>query len=96
MVARDMPTPLSEMVKVPFSSSGISLIFHSLSPSASSALVSAAKRTVSMASLALLISSRKKMSLCEYSEWMIRCKSCFSSVLNGSVSVMSFSVGCLS
>jgi hypothetical protein len=60
-----MPMPLSETVSVPAVSSGISLIFHSESPSSSSAWVSDWKRTVSSASLALLISSRRKMSLCE-------------------------------
>src|SRR5438132_5266324 len=39
-----------------------------------------------MASLALLINSRRKMSLCEYSECTMICRICFNSVLNCKVS----------
>src|SRR5947209_3755010 len=86
MVSLFMPMPLSEIVSVLAFSSGMILIFQSESPSSNSWFVSDWKRTVSMASLALEINSRRNMSWCEYSEWMMRWRSCFSSVLNCKVS----------
>ncbi len=65
MVSRDMPMPLSEIVSVPAFASGISLIFQSALSSSTSGCVKPWKRTRSMASDALLINSRRKMSLCE-------------------------------
>ena len=62
IVARSMPMPLSRTVSVPAASSGISLIFQSLLPSRSAVLVSDSNRTLSIASAALLISSRRKIS----------------------------------
>jgi hypothetical protein len=43
------------------------------------------KRSLSHASEALLTSSRRKISLLEYSEWIMRCSSCFTSAWNPSV-----------
>ena len=53
----------------------------SSSPAASSAgSAMAAKRSRSQASEALLTSSRRKMSLLLYSEWIMRCSNCLTSV----------------
>ena len=60
-----MPIPLSEMVRVPAVLSGISLIFQSVFPSRSSMLEWDSNLTLSMASEALDMSSRRKMSLLE-------------------------------
>jgi len=57
-----MPTPLSRMVRVPASLSVISLIFPSGSPSMTAAFWWDSKRTLSMASEALEMSSRRKIS----------------------------------
>ena len=66
IVSRDMPMPLSETVSVPASSSGMSLIFQSLVAFEQLGVASSeSKRTLLMASLALLISSRRKISLFE-------------------------------
>src|SRR5260370_3688844 len=86
MVSRFMPVPLSDNVSVPASLFAISLIFQSLFPTRRSSCVSESNLILLMASDALLISSRRKISRFEYSEWVIRCRSCFSSVLNSSVS----------
>ena len=61
-VSRLMPTPLSLTVSVPAVSSATSLIFQSVFPSATAGSVSDWKRTLSMASAALLTSSRRKIS----------------------------------
>ena len=55
-------------------------------PRAAPALCSASKRSLSQASDALEISSRRKMSLLEYSEWIIRCRSCLTSAWKPRVS----------
>jgi len=52
-------------------------IFSSESPSNRAGSDSASKRSLSAASEALEISSRRKMSLLEYKEWIINCSSCF-------------------
>lgn len=65
IVSRDMPMPLSEIVSVPFSLSGASLIFQLPSPPSSSGLVNPSNRTLSIASAALLINSRRKISFFE-------------------------------
>ncbi|MNP66918.1 hypothetical protein D3C76_1626860 [compost metagenome] len=61
-------------------------IFSSASPSNSSGLAKASKRNLSAASEALEISSRRKISLFEYKEWIMRCSSCFTSVWKPRVS----------
>ncbi len=48
--------------------------------------VSASKRSLSEASAALEMSSRRKISLLEYSEWIISCSSCLTSVWKPRVS----------
>ena len=58
-----MPMPLSEIGQRPASSSGMSLIFQSLLPSSLSSWASESNWILLMASLALLISSRRKISL---------------------------------
>ena len=65
MASRDMPTPLSEIVSVPAAGSAMSLIFQSRLPSSRASFCSELKRILSMASLALLMSSRRKISLWE-------------------------------
>src|SRR3546814_1362534 len=69
-----MPTPLSLIVSVPAAASGISST-HSSSPPISSGLAIASKRSLSQASDAFEINSRRKISLFEYSEWIIKCRS---------------------
>jgi hypothetical protein len=51
----------------------------SASDSNNAGLAMASKRSLSQASDALLTSSRRKMSRLLYSEWIIRCSSCFTS-----------------
>ena len=65
MVSRDIPVPLSDTVSVFLSLSTISFIFHSVSPSSSSLLLMELNRILLIASLALLINSRRKISLLE-------------------------------
>src|SRR5512142_2907772 len=52
----------------------------------SASLCSASKRSLSQASDALETSSLRKISRLEYSEWIIRCSSCLTSVWKPSVS----------
>ncbi|MNF02735.1 hypothetical protein D3C80_2019300 [compost metagenome] len=66
--SRLMPMPLSSMVTVRASLSKLTRIFRSLPPSSSAGVASASKRSLSTASEALEISSRRKISLFEYSE----------------------------
>ncbi|MNF00316.1 hypothetical protein D3C80_1991270 [compost metagenome] len=66
--SRLMPMPLSSRVTVPASLSKLRRIFSSSPPSSSSGLARASKRSLSTASEALEISSRRKISLFEYSE----------------------------
>ena len=62
MASRSMPIPLSETISVPASVSATSLIFQSVFPSATAGSVNAANRALSIASAALLTSSRTKIS----------------------------------
>src|SRR5271163_1556762 len=86
-----MPMPLSLMLKVRAALSGVSAIDSESLPN-SSGLASASKRSFSQASEAFEISSRKKISLCEYSEWMTNRSTCLVSAWNslicGCVSVV--------
>ena len=86
MVSRDIPVPLSVTVNVFLSLSATSLIFQSLSPSSRSSLFTELNRILLIASLALLINSRKKISLFEYNECVMRLRICRSSLLNSIVS----------
>ena len=79
--SRAMPIPLSHTLSVRLPGSTSSRI--SSSPAGcSSGRVIASKRSLSSASEALEMSSRRKMSLCEYSEWIMRSSSCRTSVWN--------------
>src|SRR3984957_5098408 len=91
-----MPMPLSLMSKVPAAASGASVTESGSAPR-SSGLASASKRSFSQASEALEISSRRKISLCEYSEWITNRRTCLVSAWNslicGCVSVvMAFTI----
>ena len=77
--SRDMPMPLSVTVTVRAFGSYDTRIFNSASFSISALSVRASKRSLSAASEALEISSRKKISLLEYKEWIIRLRSCLTS-----------------
>ena len=80
---RDMPTPLSATVTVRACASNRTWMLKSASlPPSSAGSVSASKRSLSQASEAFEISSRRKISLFEYREWTIRCSSCRASVWN--------------
>ncbi|SUX30083.1 Uncharacterised protein [Chromobacterium vaccinii] len=78
--SRLMPMPLSAMVTVRASLSKAMRIFSSGSFSNSSGLARPSKRSLSAASDALEISSRRKISLLEYKEWIISFSSCLTSV----------------
>ena len=86
-----MPMPLSLTVSVPASASGIRVTDNSSVPRRPG-LARASKRNFSHASEALEINSRKKISLCEYSEWITNRSTCFVSAWNslicGCVSVV--------
>src|SRR5690606_33145209 len=58
----------------------------SVSPASSSGLSIASKRNLSQASEALDTSSRRKISLLLYKEWIIRCSSCLTSAWKPRVS----------
>ena len=75
-----MPMPLSDTVMVLASALAVTVIFSSPSSSSNALLFSASKRSLSQASAALEISSRKKISLLEYKEWIISCNNCLTSV----------------
>src|SRR3990167_1202609 len=81
-----MPIPLSAMVNVRAALSYAMRIFSSLSFSNSAASDKASKRSLSAASEALDINSRRQISLLLYKEWTIRCKSCLTSAWKPSVS----------
>src|SRR5450631_3029292 len=85
-----MPMPLSFRTNVPAAESGTRVTERGSAPR-SSGLASASKRSFSQASEALEISSRK-ISLCEYSEWITNRKTCLVSAWNslicGCVSVV--------
>ncbi len=79
-----MPMPLSLMDKVPAAASGTSVTDSASAPNRSG-LASASKRSFSQASEALEISSRRKISLCEYSEWITNRNTCLVSAWNSLV-----------
>ncbi len=68
-----MPMPLSVMVSVWASLSNATRTSRLGASSYRPVLFRASKRSLSQASDALDTSSRKKMSLLEYSEWVTRC-----------------------
>jgi hypothetical protein len=68
-----MPMPLSVMVSVFASLSKLTRTSRLGASSYSALSLSASKRSLSQASDALEISSRRKISLLEYSEWVTRC-----------------------
>src|SRR5450631_25727 len=76
-----MPMPLSLTVSVPAAASGINVTDNSSEPMRLG-LASASKRSFSQASEAFEINSRKKISLCEYSEWMTSRSTCLVSAWN--------------
>ena len=80
-----MPMPLSEIVIVRAALSNATLIFSSWSLPYRASLLIASKRSLSAASDAFEMSSRRKISLFEYSEWIISCSSCLTSAWNPSV-----------
>src|SRR5690606_507267 len=90
--SRDIPMPLSLMVRVFASLSKLIQIFKSASPSYRSPLETASKRSLSAASDALETSSRRKISLFEYNEWIIKCSNCLASVWKPRVSLRASTV----
>ena len=84
--SRLMPMPLSRTVSVPLAGSASIQIASSLSLPSSSGFDSARKRSLSLASEALEISSRRKISLWLYREWIISCSSSRTSAWKPSVS----------
>jgi len=83
-----MPMPLSVIVSVRASRSKAMRIFNSGSFSNSAESDRPSKRSLSAASEALEISSRRKMSLLEYKEWIINCNSCLTSAWKPRVSLV--------
>ncbi len=73
--SRLRPIPLSRMLMVPAAASTSIHIASSGSPASSAGVASARKRSLSLASEALEISSRRKISRWLYSEWIISCMS---------------------
>src|SRR5690606_31723245 len=84
--SRDMPMPVSRMVMVRASLSQLTSMRSSASPDSRPGLAIDSKRSLSQASEALEISSRRKISLCEYSEWVTRCRTWATSASNARVS----------
>lgn len=82
---RDRPMPLSVMVMVRAALSKLRRTSSSGWSSYSSGWSSASKRSLSQASDAFEISSRRKISLFEYSACVTRCSSCATSAWNGSL-----------
>src|SRR5260370_6355666 len=86
-----MPMPLSLTVKVPATASGIKVTDISSAPIKPGFAI-ASKRSFSQASEAFEINSRRKISLCEYSEWMTNRSTClvsdWNSLICGCVSVV--------
>ena len=80
-----MPMPLSRMVMVLALSSNQTRTSRLGASSNSALLSSASKRSLSQASDALETSSRRKISLLEYSEWVTRCRICLTSAWNDRV-----------
>ena len=89
--------PLSATVMVRAALSKVTRILSSPSLSNRAASVIASKRSLSHASEALEISSRRKISLLLYKEWIIRSSSCLTSAWKPSVSLVEVaSLICLS
>src|ERR1700692_3292721 len=86
-----MPIPLSLTVNVPAAASGIKVTDISSAPIKPGFAI-ASKRSFSQASEAFEINSRRKISLCEYSEWMTKRSTClvsdWNSLICGCVSVV--------
>src|SRR5882757_3820882 len=76
-----MPIPLSLTVSVPAAASGIKITDISSAPIKRGFAI-ASKRSFSQASEAFEINSRRKISLCEYSEWMTNRSTCLVSAWN--------------
>ena len=74
-----IPMPLSVIVSVRASLSKVTFTFNSGSLSYRPPSLMASKRSLSQASEALETSSRRKISLLEYKEWVTRCSSCATS-----------------
>ena len=74
-----MPMPVSVTVSVLAALSKLMRTSSSGWSPYSDGLASASKRSLSQASEALEISSRRKISGLEYSEWVTRCSSCATS-----------------
>ena len=73
--SRDMPMPLSATVRVFAPASSRTRMPRSVSSPSSSGAASASKRSLSAASAAFEMSSRRKMSRLLFSEWIISCSS---------------------
>ena len=84
--SRLMPMPLSDTVMVRADLSYPTRIFRSGSSPNRVPSFRASKRSLSQASDALETSSRRKISLLEYKEWIIRCSSCLTSAWKARVS----------
>jgi hypothetical protein len=76
------------MLTVRASASQLTSMCSSASPASNSGRAMVSKRNLSQASEALEISSRRKISLCEYSEWVTRCSTWATSASNLRVSVV--------
>ncbi len=87
-----MPMPLSVIVMVRAWLSVSMRIARSASFSSSAGLAIASKRSLSVASEAFEISSRRKISLLLYRLWIIRCSSCLTSAWKLIVSCVAFMV----
>jgi hypothetical protein len=90
-----MPMPLSLMLNVPAFVSGVSVI-ESTSLPKSSGLAIASKRNFSQASEPFEISSRRKISLCEYSEWITKRSTCLVSAWNSLICAFGADTGWVS
>ena len=77
-----MPTPLSETVSSPFSASNEMDIAGSKAIALYASSDTVRYLSLSIASDALDTSSRRKISRCEYSEWMMSWRSWLTSVWN--------------
>ena len=88
-----MPMPLSDTVIVRAALSKVTSMRRSALFSLSSGWSIASKRSLSQASDALEISSRRKISRLLYSEWIISCNSCLTSVWKPRVSFITPMLG---
>src|SRR5256885_4475519 len=84
--SRDIPTPLSDTVRVRAALSKATRILRSASPPYRALFESASKRSLSAASEAFEISSLRKISLLPYKEWIMRLSSCLTSAWKPRVS----------